>query len=271
MTLLVREVMESKHLPLMAADQTLRKAAEVMLANKLLGVVTTDAERRPALVLTFRRLVKAIAEGLDIDKTTLAEYAVTDPVVIRADDTVEEALRAMRRESVRFLPVVDYRNKIQGIAVPRHIAYQLWSTIPYGITTIEARARNPVVLPSDATLLAAAKAMEANGVTEVFIHEGEELKVLREWDFLEAVTKEEDLGSAKISDYAKKIALRVPIGFDARAAVELMKENDVMRPNSSRPREPGNKGSNDNRPSIHCPRSTREDRAKSSSTSIHEC
>jgi len=42
----------------------------------------------------------------------LVEYAVTDPVVIRVDDTVEEALRAMKKESVRFLPVIDYRNKM---------------------------------------------------------------------------------------------------------------------------------------------------------------
>ena len=227
--LLVRDVMEAKHLPLMAADQTLRKAAEVMLANKLLGVVTTDAERRPALVLSFRRLVKAVAEGVNLDKTTLAEYAVTDPVVIRIDDTVEEALRAMKKESVRFLPVVDYRNKIQGVVEPRHIAFKLWKQIPFGVATIEARARNPVILPSDATLLAAAKAMEANGVTEVFIREGEELKVLREWDFLEALTREEDPLNAKIASYARKAALRVPISFDARAAVELMEENEVMR------------------------------------------
>jgi len=227
--LLVKDVMETRHLPLMAADQTLRKAAEVMLANKLLGVVTTDTERRPALVLSFRRLVRAVAEGVDLDKTTLAEYAVTDPVVVRIDDTVEEALRAMRKESVRFLPVVDYRNKVQGVVEPRHIAFRLWRQIPFGAMAIEARARNPVVLPSDATILAAAKAMEANGVTEVFVREGEELRVLREWDFLEALTKEEDLASAKISNYARKIALRVPISFDARAAVELMEENDVMR------------------------------------------
>jgi predicted transcriptional regulator len=229
MVLLVKDVMESKHLPLMAADQTLKKAAEVMLANKLLGVVTTDVERRPSLVLTFRRLVKAIAEGVNIAKTTLAQYAVTDPVVIRIDDTVEEALRAMRKESVRFLPVVDYRNRIQGVVEPRHIAFKLWKEIPFGMATIEARARNPVVLPPDASIVAAAKAMEANGVTEVFIREGEDLKVLREWDFLEAVVREEDLEAAKVANYARKAALRVPITFDARAAVELMEENGVMR------------------------------------------
>jgi CBS domain-containing protein len=225
----VSEVMEKQHLPIVAADIPIRKAAEVMLANRLLATVTLDAERRPALVFTFRRLVKSIAEGVNIDEEQIAKHAVTDPVVIRQDDTIAEALEVMRREMIRFLPVVDNRNKLVGVVEPRHIAFKLWKLIPYGTATIEARIRRPVVVSADLSIKEAAKAMDANGVTELFVRKNGELFILREWDFLEAVVKEENLDHAKVGDYARGEIIRVPADFDARAAVELMQENNVQR------------------------------------------
>ena len=225
----VRDVMETRHLPIAAADLPVRKAAEVMLANKALAVVTLDVERRPELIFTFRRLVKTVAEGVNIDKEDIAKHAVTDPVVIREDDTVEEALRAMKREAVRTLPVVDYRNKMVGYLEARHIAFKLWKLLPYGLARVEAQARNLVVVPPDVTLQAAAKAMDENGVTEVFVRRGEELVILREWDFLRALAEGADPAQARVGDYATGRVVRIPVSFDARAAIEVMEENDVLR------------------------------------------
>ncbi|NOZ88629.1 MAG: CBS domain-containing protein, partial [Crenarchaeota archaeon] len=217
-------------LPIMAADQPLRKAAEVMLANKALAVITLDVERRPELILSFRRLVKTVAEGVNIDKEQIAKYAVADPAVIRFDDTIEEALRAMKKEAVRTLPVVDYRNKMVGYLEARHIAFKLWKLLPYGLARVEAQARNIVVMPPDATLQAAAKAMDDNGVTEVFVRRSDgELAILREWDFLRALAEGADPAEARIGDYATGRVIKIPVSYDARAAVELMEENDVLR------------------------------------------
>ena len=226
----VRDVMETRHLPIAAADLPIRKAAEVMLANKAMAVVTLDVERRPELIYSIRRLIKNVAEGVNIDKEQIAKYAVTDPVVIREDDTIEEALRAMKREAVRTLPVVDYRNKMVGYLEARHIAFKLWKLLPYGIATVEARARHIVVVPKDLTLEAAAKAMDDNGVTEVFVREEDgSLRVLREWDFLRALAEGADPKTAKVGDYAKGAVIKVPPTIDARAAVEIMEANDVLR------------------------------------------
>ena len=228
--ILVSDVMETKKLPIIAADQTLQKAAETMLANNALAAVTLDVERRPSLILSYRRLLRLIAEGVNPAKATMAEHAVTDPVVVRYDDTVEEALDIMRREAVRELPVVDERNKIRGYLEARHIAFRLWKLLPYGAASVDARAHNPVIVPGTLTLREAAKAMDRNGVTEAFVRTGEgELRVLREWDLLEAVAKGEDLDQAKVEAYARGPALRVPAGYDARAAIELMEENQVQR------------------------------------------
>ena len=231
----VAEVMETKHLPIITADQSLRKAAEVMLSNKALGVVTLDTLRRPELVLSFRRLVRAVASGLDVDKTTVAEQAVVKPVTVRVEDDIVFALNLMRKRGVRFLPVVDETGEIRGILEPRYAAKALWEKLRYDIGHVEPISRKIVVLPEDATLRAAAKAMDESGATEVFVRSGEELRILREWDFLEALVKAGP--EAKIGEYARGEVIYVPPGYSSKAAVELMEENDVNRVVVKRDRE----------------------------------
>ena len=66
-------------------------------------------------------------------------------------------------------------------------------------------------------------------MTEVFVRSGDEFKILREWDFLAALMEGVNPAEARVGDYARGEAIRVPADFDARAAVELMEENDVLR------------------------------------------
>ncbi|MCD6301155.1 MAG: hypothetical protein J7L82_03695 [Staphylothermus sp.] len=71
--------------------------------------------------------------------------------------------------------------------------------------------------------------MDENAVPEVFVRTPSgELRVLREWDFLEAVASGA-IDEGKVSDYARGALIKVPSGYDARAAVELMSENNVLR------------------------------------------
>ena len=223
----VADVMETKRLPIISADQPLRKAAEVMLENRVLGVVTLDTLRRPELVLSYRRLVRAVASGVDVDKTNVAEQAVVKPITVRVEDDIVFALNLMRKRGVRFLPVVDETGELRGILEPRFAAKALWSRLRYGLGHVEPVSRKIVVLPEDTTLRAAAKAMDESGAMEVFVRKGEGLAILREWDFLEALVKAGP--EAKIGEYARGEIIYVPPGFSSRAAVELMEENDVSR------------------------------------------
>ncbi|MEB3845054.1 MAG: CBS domain-containing protein [Desulfurococcales archaeon] len=217
----------NKRLPIISADQSLSKAAEVMLANNTLGVVVCDVKRRPMLVLSYRGLVRAIARGAH-HQARVSEYAVDEPVVARADMSAIEALSLMRRESIRFLPVVDARNRLVGVFEPRNAVEALWELLDYGDATIQARLRKLVALPGDATVRVAAKAMDENGVPEILVRVGDELRIFREEDFLRALA-EENVDEAKIGDYARGKVIMAPPLFDAKSAVELMLENNVGR------------------------------------------
>ena len=215
-------------LPLLGADQILMKAAEVMLANKTLGVVTADVKRRPMLVLSYRKLVRAIARGAN-PKDRITLYAVDEPVVAHKDLPVIDALELMKREAIRFLPVVDSRNKLVGVFEPYYAAQTLWDYLEYGDAQIEPRLRKLVALPASATIRVAAKAMDDNGVPEILVRYDEgEHRILREEDFLRAVA-EGRVDDGTVGEYAKGKVVRVPPHFDAKSAVDLMLENSVRR------------------------------------------
>ncbi|MEB2836832.1 MAG: CBS domain-containing protein [Desulfurococcales archaeon] len=216
----------SRSLPLVSADQSLSKAAEVMLANRALGVVTADVKRRPMLVLSYRALVRAIARGAH-PQSRVSEHAVDEPVFALESMSVIDGLGIMRKTGVRFLPVVDERGRITGVFEPYHAARSLWEMLDYGDAMVEARARGLVALPGDATIREAARAMDENGVPEILVRAGEEERILREEDFLRAVAEERL--DARVADYARGPVIRVPPGFDAKSAVELMLENGVRR------------------------------------------
>ncbi len=215
-------------LPIVSGDQSLAGAAKVMLDNRTLGVVVNDVERRPSLVLTYRRLVKLLAKGVSV-KEQVAVHGVHPPITIRLEDTVIEALETMKKYNVRFLPVVDDYGVLVGVVEPRHIAGKLWELLPHGVAKIEGSLRKIVVLSGDLTIRVAAKAMDENSVPEVFVKTSRgELRLMNEWDFLEAVATT-NIDEAKVGDYAKRALIKVPAGFDAKSAVELMNENDVTR------------------------------------------
>jgi CBS domain-containing protein len=52
-------------------------------------------------------VVKVLAEGRDPASTRAGELGEGKPVTIGADDSVEEALRTMKKHKVRRLPVID--------------------------------------------------------------------------------------------------------------------------------------------------------------------
>ena len=61
---------------------------------------------------------RVVAEGLDPDKTTLAEVMTTNPDTVSRDSAAIEALRMMQDGGYRHLPVVD-GDKVIGVVSRR--------------------------------------------------------------------------------------------------------------------------------------------------------
>ncbi len=97
---------------------SLAEAARLMRENHVGSIVVLDASRprRPAGIVTDRDIVvEVVAPGLDAAGITVGEVMGRALAVVREDDDALAALKLMRRQGVRRLPVVDAQGDLAGI------------------------------------------------------------------------------------------------------------------------------------------------------------
>lgn len=93
-----------------------REAAMRMEQQSVSSLVVADDERRVAGIVTDRDLVRRVmARGADPAEVTVASIMTRDPVTVRNDVSVHEAVRRMRNNGVRRLPVVDDDERVIGL------------------------------------------------------------------------------------------------------------------------------------------------------------
>jgi len=109
----IREVM-TPNPQTVPADATLQDAAREMKQD--IGAVLVRDNGSVAGILTDRDIVvRAIAEGRDPSSTKVSDVATRDVKTLTPDATVDDAIRIVREENVRRIPVVDESGKPQGI------------------------------------------------------------------------------------------------------------------------------------------------------------
>jgi CBS domain-containing protein len=100
----VEEIMTTNPRTVNAGD-TLLDAARVMRDNDIGDAIVVE-DGQVTGILTDRDIaVRAVAEGRDADSTTVGEICTTGIKAIEPDASVDDALRAMREEDIRRLPV----------------------------------------------------------------------------------------------------------------------------------------------------------------------
>jgi CBS domain-containing protein len=96
-------------------ETTLDEAAQAMRDRAIGDVVVTQGPTMAGLVTDRDIVVRAIAEGLPPDSTTLEAIASRELIMVEQSATVEEAAQAMRERGVRRLLVCDADRKVVGI------------------------------------------------------------------------------------------------------------------------------------------------------------
>jgi CBS domain-containing protein len=90
----------------MGLDASVTEAAEAMRAAEIGDVIVTDGGRVCGIVTDRDIVVRAIAAGKDPQRTMLREICSEKVIKIDADAPVADAVRLMREEAIRRLPVV---------------------------------------------------------------------------------------------------------------------------------------------------------------------
>ena len=87
---------------------TLETAARKLAALDVGALPVCGADKRLKGMVTDRDIVvSVVSAGRDPKAVTVAELANGKPVTIGADDSIDEAIRTMKRHQVRRLPVID--------------------------------------------------------------------------------------------------------------------------------------------------------------------
>jgi CBS domain-containing protein len=96
-------------------DTPLDEAAQVMRDQGIGDVVVTHGPTMAGIVTDRDIVIRAIAERLPPETTTLASIATHELVMVEQSATVEDAVQAMRDRGVRRLLVCDEDRKVVGI------------------------------------------------------------------------------------------------------------------------------------------------------------
>jgi CBS domain-containing protein len=110
----VKECM-TKDVELAAPDMSIREAAQKMREGDF-GVLPVGENDRLVGMITDRDIVlRAIAEGLDVDTTKVREIMSSGTLYCFEDQTLEEVARNMGENQIRRLPVLSRQKRMVGI------------------------------------------------------------------------------------------------------------------------------------------------------------
>ena len=85
---------------------TVQDAAREMRDGDVGDVLLVENGRLAGLVTDRDIVVRAVAEGRDPARTRVGEIATRDVIALTPDQTVDDAIRIVREQNVRRIPVV---------------------------------------------------------------------------------------------------------------------------------------------------------------------
>jgi CBS domain-containing protein len=106
MTDTVRDVMIPNPLTI-DASSSVQDAANVMRSNDIGDVLISDGERLRGILTDRDIVVRCVAPGLPPDVTAAGDCCSPNLQTVEADAPTEDAVRVLRDNALRRLPVVD--------------------------------------------------------------------------------------------------------------------------------------------------------------------
>lgn len=108
---------------------TLREAAERMRDLDVGDVLVVEDDRLEGIITDRDITVRAVADGMDVDVTTVDEICSGDPLTASPDEDAEAVADRMREGAVRRIPVVEGGRPI-GIVSLGDLAIRMDPTSP---------------------------------------------------------------------------------------------------------------------------------------------
>ncbi len=104
---------------------SVNRAADMMRQHDVgsLPVIESKAEARLVGIVTDRDLVtKVVAANRDVKSATVRDAMTPNPVSVKEDDDLQQAMSLMKDRQVRRMPVVDNSGRLSGIIAQADVA-----------------------------------------------------------------------------------------------------------------------------------------------------
>jgi CBS domain-containing protein len=89
------------------SSATVTEAANEMKQGDVGAILVTESDVLTGIVTDRDVVVRAVADGRDPDKTTVADVCTSDPTTLSPDEELGDAVRRVKEASIRRLPVVE--------------------------------------------------------------------------------------------------------------------------------------------------------------------
>jgi CBS domain-containing protein len=110
----IKDVMTAN--PVLVKPSTSVKDAAARMAREGIGFILAGADDELKGTLTDRDIVlRAVADGKDVDNTTVADILTDDLLYCFEEQDVEQVARNMGEKQVRRLPVVNADKRLVGV------------------------------------------------------------------------------------------------------------------------------------------------------------
>lgn len=111
----VRQTIRNGTVCQIAPGASVCEAVRMMSRHNLGSVLVTENGRLLGIFTEHDAVRRVMAGGLDPDLTIMAEVMTRDPDTIRAQDSVDNAIRRMDEFGYRHLPVVEDDDRVIGV------------------------------------------------------------------------------------------------------------------------------------------------------------
>jgi len=122
---------------------TVLEAAQVMSDADVGGMPIVEDDDIVGFVTDRDIVLRAVAQGLDLRNTTVADVMTKNVVKLKSDQDVSEAARIMREKKVRRMIVTDSDDKIAGILSLGDLAERSGAEVDTGKVLGEISAAQP--------------------------------------------------------------------------------------------------------------------------------
>jgi CBS domain-containing protein len=112
----IREVM-TQDVVALPTDASLVDASRAMRERDIGDVLVVEGDRLTGIVTDRDIVVRAVADDRSPRETTLGDLATGDVTSLSPEDSVEDAIRIMRDQAVRRIPVVENDRPIGIVSI----------------------------------------------------------------------------------------------------------------------------------------------------------